>query len=50
MNKYGQLAMDHWATTDPQRYQTIADPRASSPIWASRAETQIQELAACRPL
>jgi len=46
MNKYGQLAMDHWARTDPQRYQTIADPQSFFADLGEQAETQIQAMAA----
>lgn len=44
MNKYAKLAMSHWAATDPQRYQAIADPQTFFRELGETAETQIQEL------
>lgn len=44
MNKYAKLAQRHWQTTDPERYQTIADPETFFGELGRSAETQIQEL------
>lgn len=46
MNRYGERAMRHWATTDPERYRTIADPQTFFRELGEQAETEIQELAA----
>lgn len=45
MNKYGKLAMSHWAKTDPDRYAAIADPQTFFGELGEQAESQIQELA-----
>ena len=45
MNRYGHLAMEHWARTDPARYATIEDPETFFADLGAQAEAQIQELA-----
>ena len=45
MNKYAKLAMSHWKRTDPDRYETIADPQTFFRDLGEEAETQIQDLA-----
>lgn len=45
MNKYGKLAMNHWAKTDPGRFAAIEDPQTFFRDLGEQAETQIQDLA-----
>src|SRR5438552_17187697 len=45
MNKYGELAKNHWARTDPAHYAAIEDPEAFFAALGEQAESQIQELA-----
>jgi hypothetical protein len=45
MNKYGELAREHWARTDPARYAAIEDPETFFAALGEQAESQIQELA-----
>jgi hypothetical protein len=45
MNKYGKLARNHWAKTDPARYAAIEEPETFFRALGQQAESQIQELA-----
>lgn len=44
MNRYGRLAQQHWAATDPTAYQEIADPEKFFQRLGEQAEQQIQDL------
>ena len=44
MNKYGQLARDHWKAVDPDRFAQIRDPQEFFTTLGETVESQIQDL------
>ncbi len=44
MNKYGQLARDHWKAADPDRFAQIRDPQEFFTTLGETVESQIQDL------
>jgi hypothetical protein len=44
LNRYGRLAQQHWAATDPTAYKEIADPETFFQTLGEQAEQQIQDL------
>jgi hypothetical protein len=44
MNRYGQLALDHWRVHDPARYAAVADPGEFFSALGEQVETEVQTL------
>ncbi len=44
MNRYGQLAHDHWKSSDPARFAEIQDPQEFFSSMGQTVESQIQDL------
>lgn len=44
MNRYGQLAHDHWKSSDPARFAEIQDPLEFFSSLGQTVESQIQDL------
>lgn len=44
MNKYGQLALEHWQRTKPQELSTIPDPEDFFSTLGETAASQVDEL------